>query len=609
MSASLFEELKRRNVFRVGVSYLVLAWIVIQVTSIAVPALHLPDWVNSLVFYFGLIGFPFALFFAWAFEITPDGIKREADVDRSQSISPQTGRYLDYTIIALLSVALLYFVWESRFEADNLTQPEVAAEQTSESISKVISIAVLAFENMSSDKEQSFFSDGISEEILNVLVKVPGLDVSSRTSSFQFKGRDIGIPAIAKELKVRYVVEGSVRKAGDNIRVTAQLIDSTNDKHLWSDTYDRPLNIENVFVIQDEIAGSIVQALSNVLGTNQVTVKVDKSTNNLDAYELYLKARTLFHARIDLDIADQLLIRAIDKDANFSKAWGIRSALQSLMVEYGYSDNSIETTDKLTTEYAKRAIDLNPNSATAYAAMGLMMYNSNVDLRTQYDWEEIFELYEKALLIEPTSASALNWQGLSYLSVGKLDAALDSFKQCIEHEPHYTPCVDNQMVMLGYMGTDEEAVKAFLDALDEGLVKLDQASYFLPLLARLNKELVFKSVTNLQTVLFGWRRHDELYDAYRNPEEIYTDLITDIKRFSETNRVSEPTYLRMILLYIGDYDALPFTLFMWDKSLYNYRQSPQFHSFIKKSNVLKYWQNNGFPKQCKPQGNGDFYCD
>jgi len=312
LSDSLFTELKRRNVFKVGVAYLVLAWVVVQVTDSAVPALHLPEWVNSFVFFIGAIGFPFALFFAWAFEITPEGIKKESDISPEDSISAHTGRKLDFIIISLLIAALGYFIWKSQLD-NNIPVTSSSPQMKDTLDNKPVnfedyinpaSIAVLAFSDLSPNGDQEYFSDGISEEILNVLVKVSSLKVSSRTSAFQFKGTKLGIPEIANQLKVRHIVEGSVRKAGNTIRITAQLIDTKNDTHLWSETYDRPLDTSNLFAIQDEIANAIVEALKETLGLESLNaVKVEQHTTNLTAYELFLQARPLFQSRQEMDKA------------------------------------------------------------------------------------------------------------------------------------------------------------------------------------------------------------------------------------------------------------------------------------------------------------------
>lgn len=303
---SLFEELKRRNVFKVGTAYLVLAWVVIQVTAEAVPALHLPEWVNSLVFFLGAIGFPFVLLFAWAFELTPEGIKLESEIDRTESITQETGKSLNTLIISLLVVALAYFIYESRFSdrTQTDTTDDVVIDTVEEAkqsakpdrnTSTTTTIAVLPFVNMSKDPEQEYFSDGISEEILNVLAQLPNLQVTSRSSAFAFKGKEINLSEVAQKLGVAHVLEGSVRKDGNFIRVTAQLIDAETDKHLWSANYDREL--KNIFAIQDDISSSIVAALKEKLNLDLNTEIVAATEVDLQAHEAYLKGRALVESR------------------------------------------------------------------------------------------------------------------------------------------------------------------------------------------------------------------------------------------------------------------------------------------------------------------------
>ena len=258
---SLFNELKRRNVFRVGFAYIVMAWLVLQVADVILNNIIAPGWVFHVLLLFLAIGFPFAVFFAWAFELTPEGLKKEKDVDRSKSITRVTGRKLDYGVIAVLVLALAYFTFD-KFVLDpsrdaELVQAttEAVAEQATESGKAEItdkSIAVLPFVNMSNDPDQEYFSDGISEELLNVLAQFPGLKVAARTSAFQFKGQNRDIVGIAKQLHVNHVLEGSVRKSGNRLRITAQLIDAESGFHLWSETYDREL--DDIFAIQDEIS-------------------------------------------------------------------------------------------------------------------------------------------------------------------------------------------------------------------------------------------------------------------------------------------------------------------------------------------------------------------
>jgi len=245
---SLFAELKRRNVFKVGAAYVVMAWLLAQVVDVFLDNFGAPEWVIKTVLLLLVAGFPLALFFAWAFELTPEGIKKEKDVDRSQSITRETGRKLDFLIIGILVIALAYFALDKFVLTTGDTAPGSAAvTETAPTDEK--SIAVLPFVNMSDDAGNEYFSDGISEEILNALAKVPELQVAGRTSSFAFKGENQDLRKIGEALGVNNILEGSVRKAGDKVRITAQLIRVDNGFHLWSESYDRKLT--DVFAIQN----------------------------------------------------------------------------------------------------------------------------------------------------------------------------------------------------------------------------------------------------------------------------------------------------------------------------------------------------------------------
>ena len=239
----LVSELRRRNVFRMAVLYAVTAWLIMQAAEVVIGLAHLPDWIGPTILGLLAVGFPIALIFSWFYELTPEGISLETDVDRSESMAHVTGRRLDFIVISLLCAAVILFAYDKWWMRG---PPEK-------------SIAVLAFTNMSNDPEQEYFSDGISEELLNVLAKIPGLRVAARTSSFQFKDENRDIINIGQQLSVTHVLEGSVRKAGNQLRITAQLIDASNGFHLWSETYDREL--ANIFALQDEVSAAIVGAL------------------------------------------------------------------------------------------------------------------------------------------------------------------------------------------------------------------------------------------------------------------------------------------------------------------------------------------------------------
>jgi TolB-like protein len=281
---NVFTELKRRNVIRVALAYIVTAWLLLQVTDVVLNNIEAPDWVFQSIMLLLAIGFPIALLFAWAYEMTPEGLKKEKDVDRSQSITPTTGRKLDFVIIGLLVVALGYFLWERQsYVAPSV---ETASVDTISTIKR--SIAVLPFVNMSSDQEQEWFADGLTEEILNALARMPDLLVAARTSSFNFKGSTSPIQEIAKTLGVAHVLEGSVRRGGDRLRVTAQLIRANDGFHLWSETYDR--SSDDVIAIQEDVAIAIANALETAMDPEALERMVSSGTSSVPAYEAYLEA-------------------------------------------------------------------------------------------------------------------------------------------------------------------------------------------------------------------------------------------------------------------------------------------------------------------------------
>ncbi|MEQ8207120.1 MAG: hypothetical protein RIA65_13155, partial [Woeseia sp.] len=237
----VFEELKRRNVFRVGIAYAVASWVLLQVVDVISPVLDLPAWAPKLVFVILAIGLIPALVFAWAFEMTPEGLKKESDVDRSNSIADTTARKLNYVITGFLVLAVVLLLVERQMRPAVVAPAEIESVAAAEEVQRERSIAVLPFVNMSSDAEQEFFSDGITEEILNSLASVKELKVAGRTSSFAFKGQNDDLRRIGDSLGVQHILEGSVRKSGEKVRITAQLIQVDNGFHLWSETYDREL--------------------------------------------------------------------------------------------------------------------------------------------------------------------------------------------------------------------------------------------------------------------------------------------------------------------------------------------------------------------------------
>ncbi|HEY5775173.1 MAG TPA: hypothetical protein VIS57_03730, partial [Xanthomonadales bacterium] len=469
---SLFKELKRRNVFKVGIAYVVVAWLVAQVLQLVFESFGTPDWAIKTVLVLLATGLPFALFFAWAFELTPEGLKREKDVERSQSITHKTGRLLDRTIIAILVVALGYFIWESRKEQSEPLSPTAGLEIDGGTVEKndltspettAKSIAVLPFVNMSSDAEQDYFSDGISEEILNSLAMVKELKVAGRTSSFAFKGQNQDLRQIGEALGVEHILEGSVRKSGTTVRITAQLIQVNDGFHLWSGTYDRELN--DIFAIQDEIAAAILEQMKKALiGFEPETVVAASARTDSEVYDLYLLARQRIYERkrLSIESAVELLDKAIAKDPNYAPAYAQRGIAALLLSDRNYGDTPLDEASIQSMLYLEKAIALDPNLAEAWAGVGL--YHAN---RPAGHLEGI-EALEKALYINPNLIDASNWLQVIYSETGAPAKALAILEDMVERDPLYPPGYGNLINAYNHLGQQEkswvllERIKPFL---------------------------------------------------------------------------------------------------------------------------------------------------
>ena len=439
----ILEELRRRNVFRVGIAYLVVSWLVTQVLDVVLESFGSPDWVMKTILAVLAAGLPLALIFAWAFEMTPEGIKKEKDVDRSQSITHKTGRKLDFTIIGILVLALGYFAWDKfiyhqAHDADDSGLANVEEPAAADSTEK--SIAVLPFVNMSSDAEQEYFSDGISEEILNALAKVKELQVAGRTSSFAFKGENQDLRMIGETLGVDHILEGSVRKSGNTVRITAQLIEVGSGFHLWSETYDREL--VDVFAIQDEISTAILKELKATLLEDEGSA-VKAARTNAEAYDLYLLAKQRMYERTGPNIkaAAELLDRAIAIDPGYAPAYAQRGIATLLLSEGVGSYGDIPRDQALAQGklYLDKALELDPMLAEAWAGLGLM-YQQEL---TAESWFKAVDVLEKALAMNPGLIDASNWLHNALQLVGRPGDAGKVVMDMIERDPLYRPGIRN----------------------------------------------------------------------------------------------------------------------------------------------------------------------
>ena len=466
-------ELKRRNVIRVGVAYLVASWLLLQIVDVLVPILDLPGWVGKFVFLILVVGVIPVLIFSWAYEMTPEGLKPESEIEHDPSITLQTARKLDrVTIVLLLIVVGIVitdrFIPESgEMSADSqkadVIQPEpnnLIANKPAEPADGRQSVAVIPFVNMSDDETNEYFSDGISEELLNVLVRIKSLRVPSRTSSFTFKGSDQNLVDIGQALNVDHVLEGSVRKAGNRIRVTAQLIEVASDTHLWSETYTREL--DDIFAVQDEIAQAIVEALKLTLTVADNQNLNAHSTTNVDAYNKYLLGRHLWNQRTSESLlaAAKALREAVEIDPEYDQAWAALADTYVLIPEY--RAGSIKENIPLARQAVAKALAINPDSARALTTSGY--YKSAYD----YDWQGANSDYERAIRLEPGYATAHQWYGETLCYQGRLEEALYQLELAKTANPLSVVVRHVSGYFLFWSGRLDEAEVHYMDALALG---------------------------------------------------------------------------------------------------------------------------------------------
>jgi TolB-like protein len=422
------QELKRRNVVRVGVAYVVIAWLLAQVAELSLDSFDAPTWVMKAILLVLALGLPLALFFAWAFELTPDGLKKEKDIDRSQSITHQTGRKLDFFIIGVLLIAVGYFTYDKFVLLPEATDSATANAQPGPQATSAEekSVAVLPFTNMSGDESSGYFSDGLADTVLHMLAQVADLRVAARTSSFQFRDQAMGIGEIGRQLNVSSVLEGSVQKSGDKIRVTAQLIDVSNGYHLWSGNFDR--NLVDVFAIQDEIASEVVAALKlSLLGESADSLTRDQ-TDNLDAYTEYLLAvsdlSTISSENLTSGVSH--LQEAIRLDPEYARAYSTLGRAYLLMTYWGAmgQDQAVAAARNV----ASRALDIDPASSEALAVLG---HAANWD----GDRNLAGELLTKAIEIGPNDVVALDFHAQYLLAVARPEEAEAIYREMIHLDP------------------------------------------------------------------------------------------------------------------------------------------------------------------------------
>ena len=492
---SFFAELKRRNVYRVGIAYAIGSWLLLQVIDVVEPIIGVPDWVPKLILVMLAVGLPLALFFAWAYEMTPEGLKREKEVDRTESITRETGQRLNRVIIGVLVVAVSLLLLD-RYVTHGPEQhaPETVAETevTSEVVETAApSIAVLPFANMSADESSTYFSDGLADTLLHMLAQIREIRVAARTSSFQFRDQNTDITQIAEALNVGTILEGSVQRAGNKIRVTAQLIEADTGYHLWSGNYDRDL--DDVFAIQDEIANEVVAALKVSLLGETAEKLTQHDTDNVDAYTEYLLGINEVNEFSfgSLPRAEQRLRNAVDLDPGYAMAWAQLGYTYMQMLDTGMGTRAALL--EKARAAASHALDLDESSPVAMAVLGAAeesdgnddvaeqlylramaagpndsisrLYYANLLLR-QNRHDDALELMEQALTFNPLSTDVLNLMSLFYRISRDYDRALEMNSTIRDISPQSPVSYYREAEVLFRMGDWAQAAITATDAHD-----------------------------------------------------------------------------------------------------------------------------------------------
>jgi serine/threonine-protein kinase len=424
---NFFSELKRRNVYKVAVAYAVVAWLLIQAASILFPAFDAPPWVMKIFIIVIIFGFPVALIFSWAFEITPEGIKLESEIEPNKSIKRRTGRKIVAVTIALAVVAAGLFVYQLVLQRSTITPTASAARIEAATGAPNKSIAVLPFVNMSADKNDEYLSDGMTEELINVLAKVPGLRVPGRTSCFAFKGKneeDI-FRKVGDQLHVGTVLEGSVRKAGDKLRVTAQLINVSDGYHLWSKDYDG--DVKDILNFQSNVAEQVVQALQVKLGGEGTRVLAKKPTENPEAHRLYLLGRYEFakYTQTGWNNAIHYYEQALRLDPNYALAYCGLADNYAYMGSVVMPEKEAIAKEK---EFAQKALELDPELAEAHMSVALALVAA-------FDWRNGLKEFDRALELNPNLAFAYELQAWTVNGLGRFDEAISKTRKAVELDP------------------------------------------------------------------------------------------------------------------------------------------------------------------------------
>ena len=600
---AFFAELKRRRVGKVAIAYGAVAWGVTEGASVVLPALFVPDWAMTAIVIFLLVGFPIAMVLAWVFDVSPDGIQR---TEPMPDAAPQMRFKLRaaYGLVVLIAMAGLGYL---------LYERGVGRAHAGESHG---SIAVLPFTNLSGDPAKDYFSDGMSEELLNLLARVPGLQVAARTSAFAYKGRNVDVREVGKELGVETVLEGSVRQAGAKVRITAQLIDAETGFHLWSETYDREL--KDIFAVQDEIAQAIVERLKIQLAPEeqQLAQRDQAPTQNVEAYEQYLQGRAIWKRRGEQNIrrAVELYQAALARDPAFARAHAALGSAYVVMPGYTDEKGDEERYFKMAEESARQALALDPKIGEAHAVLAQV----NSDRGNLLDAESGFFF---AISLEPNEPTPHHWYSILLQKVGRLDAALEQARRAYELDPSSPIIALNLANAYLIRGDDEQALRFGRLAQELGLGRRGNNGIEAMVAQRRGEWDKVKQMLLAEA---------ELPEVLRSKVGLYVDALADPAKRPQAVRelqAIEPQLkpqgeLLMAYLELGqtdlafrimdeslDRDRLAWLhtwdmMHAWVPENAAFRNDPRFARIAERIGFVDYWKQYGYPDGCRAGADG-----
>ena len=550
-----FAELKRRKVFRVMAVYGGVSFVILQVADIALPGLGLPEWTITLILLLTLLGFPIAIVLAWAFEMTPEGVKKTEDAapgEISQIVSaPPASRWPVGLAAAGGTALLLVGAW--LMFGRPAPGGAGAAGGAIDSDAPVESIAVLPFADLSPDGDQEYFGDGLAEELLDALANVDGLVVAARTSSFRFKGDDVDIPEVADKLGVQTVLEGSVRSGGERVRITAQLVNAEGF-HLWSDSYDRTVaEMQDLITVQEEIAQAIVAALSlapegTEAGGEPMETLVAQGTDNLEAYNAVLRGRHLAAQRTprSLELAAEQFERAVSLDPGYAEAWADLGMTNGLRRGWGFDRDSL--VEARAVEATRRALELDPGMAEAHTSQGY------IEAFIRRDSAAADQAFARAIELDPRYPTAYHWRGEILGDMGNPDSGIPYLEKARQLDPLSPIILVDLATALDQAGRWDEAETLFQEVME---LEPDFAPAFSGLIlhARLNGDpeaslanfLKFRELTagadDAQFAFWGGWLNFFTGDLEQSVEEFRAAFPTDTSEAAVLNRRAVSAFL------------------------------------------------------------------